>query len=68
MAQDFRRYKERNIGVTGGVMIAASFWALLSPAIAYVEMQNEMGLSRTPSWMPPAIGFFTGALFLYILD
>ena len=49
-------------------MIAASFWSLLSPAIAYVEMQNEMGLSNLPKWFPPAIGFFLGALFLYGLD
>lgn len=49
-------------------MIAASFWSLLSPSIAYVEMQNDMGLSTMPVWLPPAIGFFLGALFLYILD
>tara|TARA_X000000368_G_scaffold354520_1_gene296044 strand:- start:238 stop:1104 length:867 start_codon:yes stop_codon:yes gene_type:complete len=56
------------LGFTGGVMIAASFWSLLSPSIAYVEMQNEMGLSSMPVWLPPAIGFLLGALFLYILD
>ena len=44
-------------------MMAASFWSLLSPAISYVEMQNEMGLSSTPSWIPLAIGFFLGAYF-----
>ena len=49
-------------------MIAASFWSLLSPAIEYVELQNELGLSSTPGWLPPAIGFFAGALFLYFID
>jgi len=56
------------LGFTGGVMIAASFWSLLAPAIGYVELQNEMGLSNTPPWLPAAVGFFFGALFLYGLD
>ncbi|MAO71102.1 MAG: ZIP family metal transporter [Flavobacteriales bacterium] len=63
-----RKVLDISLGFTGGVMIAASFWSLLSPAISYVEMQNEMGLSSTPSWIPPAIGFFLGALFLFVLD
>ena len=63
-----RKILDASLGFTGGVMIAASFWSLLSPSISYVEMQNEMGLSNLPSWLPPAVGFFFGALFLYILD
>ena len=63
-----RKLLDMALGFTGGVMIAASFWSLLSPAIAYVELQNELGLSSTPVWLPPAVGFFAGALFLYILD
>ena len=63
-----RKVLDTALGFTGGVMIAASFWSLLSPSISYVEMQNEMGLSTMPVWLPPAIGFFLGALFLYILD
>ena len=63
-----RKVLDAALGFTGGVMIAASFWSLLSPSIAYVEMQNDMGLSTMPVWLPPAIGFFLGALFLFILD
>ena len=63
-----RKILDMALGFTGGVMIAASFWSLLSPSIEYVEMQNEMGLSNTPSWVAPAIGFFLGALFLFCLD
>jgi len=63
-----RKVLDMSLGFTGGVMIAASFWSLLSPAIEYVELQNEYGLSTTPSWVAPAIGFFLGAIFLYILD
>jgi ZIP family zinc transporter len=63
-----RKLLDMSLGFTGGVMIAASFWSLLAPAIEYVELQNEYGLSTTPSWVAPAIGFFLGAIFLYILD
>jgi ZIP family zinc transporter len=63
-----RKVLDTSLGFTGGVMIAASFWSLLSPAIAYVEMQNDIGITKSPSWLAPAIGFFLGALFLYILD
>ena len=49
-------------------MIAASFWSLLAPSIAYVEMQNEMGISDSPVWLAPAIGFFLGSAFLFGLD
>jgi ZIP family zinc transporter len=51
------------LGFTGGVMIAASFWSLLSPAI---EMSEKMYPGW--SWMPAAVGFLIGALFLYGLD
>lgn len=63
-----RKLLDASLGFTGGVMIAASFWSLLAPSISYVEMQNEMGLSSMPIWFAPAVGFFTGALFLFILD
>lgn len=63
-----RKFLDASLGFTGGVMIAASFWSLLAPAISYVEMQNELGISDTPSWFAPAVGFFCGALFLFGLD
>ena len=63
-----RKALDAALGFTGGVMIAASFWSLLAPAIEYVEMQKEMGLTSLPSWFAPAVGFFLGALFLYVLD
>ncbi|MAO46420.1 MAG: ZIP family metal transporter [Crocinitomicaceae bacterium] len=63
-----RKVLDCALGFTGGVMIAASFWSLLSPAIEYVELQNELGHSTMPTYLPPAIGFFLGACFLFILD
>ena len=51
------------LGFTGGVMVAASFWSLLNPSI-------EMSRTLYPSmpWMPAAVGFFVGAMFIYMLD
>ena len=63
-----RKFLDAALGCTGGVMIAASFWSLLSPAINAVEIQNELGLSNLPSFLPPAIGFFLGAMFMFMLD
>ena len=63
-----RKALDISLGFTGGVMIAASFWSLLAPSIAYVEIQNEMGISDSPVWLVPAIGFFLGAAFLFGLD
>jgi ZIP family zinc transporter len=50
------------LGFTGGVMIAASYWSLLSPAINMAESQG------VPGWLPAAVGFALGALFMYGLD
>ncbi len=50
------------LGFTGGVMVAASFWSLLAPAI---DMSGGDGFMKV---MPAAIGFLGGALFLFGLD
>ena len=63
-----RKVLDMCLGFTGGVMIAASFWSLLSPAIATVEKQQELGITNLPIWFAPALGFLLGALFLYYLD
>ena len=63
-----RRTLDMCLGFTGGVMIAASFWSLLSPAIHAVEVQQELGITNLPIWFAPATGFLLGAMFLYFLD
>lgn len=50
------------LGMAAGVMIAASFWSLLAPAI---EMSEGGSL---PVWLPATIGFLAGGLFLYLVD
>jgi ZIP family zinc transporter len=49
-------------GFAGGIMIAASFWSLLSPAITMSQ-----GHSIAP-WFPAAVGFLLGTIFLRIVD
>ncbi|MBP6040409.1 MAG: ZIP family metal transporter [Flavobacterium sp.] len=50
------------LGFTGGVMVAASFWSLLAPAI---EMTAGDGFIKV---IPASVGFFLGALFIFGLD
>lgn len=50
------------LGFAAGVMIAASVWSLLIPAI---DMAEEAGKT---AWMPATVGFLFGVLFLLILD
>ncbi len=50
------------LGFAAGVMIAASFWSLLAPAIAMVEFRGG-----TP-WIPPLVGFLSGGAFLWCAD
>ncbi len=57
-----RRLLDSMLGFAAGVMIAASFWSLLAPAI---EMAAEMGV---PKWLPPAVGFLAGGAFLWVVD
>ncbi|HNT01116.1 MAG TPA: ZIP family metal transporter [Candidatus Saccharicenans sp.] len=50
------------LGFAGGVMIAASFWSLLAPAIDMSKGKN------LPVWLPAAAGFLLGAGLLFALD
>ncbi len=50
------------LGFAGGVMVAASFWSLLSPAI---EASSDHPIGE---WFPPAIGFLLGGLFIFLFD
>jgi ZIP family zinc transporter len=59
-----RKWMDIMLGFTGGVMIAASFWSLLAPAI---EMASDT-YGESWAWIPAAVGFTVGALFLFLLD
>lgn len=57
-----QRFLDGMLGFAGGVMIAASFWSLLAPAL---EMSEGGSL---PTWFPAALGFMLGGLFLWGVD
>ena len=57
-----RKSLDMALGFTAGVMIAASFWSLLNPAI---DLAEEMGMVK---WVPPLIGFLAGAFSMRLVD
>ena len=56
------RVQKALLGFAAGVMIAASVWSLLLPAIDMAQEQGKI------AWLPPAVGFFLGVIFLMALD
>ncbi len=63
MAKDVsRKVLDWMLGFAAGVMIAASYWSLLAPAI-------EMSAGKSiPAWFPAATGFLVGGIFLRGVD
>lgn len=57
-----RKVLDGMLGFAGGVMVAASFWSLLAPAIEMSEGKD------VPSWFPAMGGFLTGGIFLRAMD
>ncbi|CAD5120301.1 DgyrCDS8874 [Dimorphilus gyrociliatus] len=63
-----RRVLDGSLGFAAGVMTAASFWSLLAPAIELAEKSGLYGENGEYSFIPVAIGFGLGALFVYGAD
>jgi ZIP family zinc transporter len=57
-----RKVLNSMLGFAAGVMIAASFWSLLNPAI---ELAKENGIVP---WIPAFVGFLSGGLFIFLID
>jgi ZIP family zinc transporter len=57
-----KRILDTMLGFAAGVMIAASYWSLLAPAI---EMSEDLNI---PVWFPPMVGFLLGGIFLGGVD
>ena len=57
-----RKLLDAMLGFAAGVMIAASFWSLLAPAIEMVEAEGGR------PWVPAVVGFLTGGAFLWVID
>lgn len=50
------------LGFASGVMIAASVWSLIIPAIEMAENAGQI------AWLPATIGFLLGIFFLFFLN
>jgi ZIP family zinc transporter len=59
-----RKVLDGMLGFAAGVMIAASFWSLLAPAIEMAENASLL----LPSWIPATTGFLLGGAFLWGVD
>jgi ZIP family zinc transporter len=57
-----RKVLDGMLGFAAGVMIAASFWSLLAPAIEMAEA------GPLPAWVPAVVGFLLGGAFLLAID
>jgi len=57
-----RKVLDGMLGFAAGVMIAASYWSLLAPAIEMAEAGS------LPAWVPATVGFLMGGFFLWIID
>ncbi|MDR0760703.1 MAG: ZIP family metal transporter [Treponema sp.] len=57
-----RKILDGMLGFAGGVMIAASFWSLLAPAIVMAEAAGKSPL------IPAVVGFLLGGVFLRLVD
>lgn len=57
-----RKMLNAMLGFSAGVMIAASFWSLLAPAIEMTEAKGET------AWIPAVVGFLAGGGFLLLVD
>lgn len=57
-----KKIEKMLLGFAAGVMIAASVWSLLIPAIDMAEEQGKI------AWIPATIGFLGGMAFLLVLD
>ncbi len=59
-----QKFLDASLGMAAGVMVAASFWSLLAPAI---DMSVDLGYGSL-KWLPPLIGFVLGAVCLRVID
>lgn len=57
-----RKVLDGMLGFAAGVMIAASYWSLLAPAIAMAEEAGGI------AWLPATAGFLLGGAFLWLVD
>ncbi|KAJ7987678.1 hypothetical protein DPEC_G00328960 [Dallia pectoralis] len=60
-----KRILDGSLGFAAGVMLAASYWSLLAPAIGMAEDSGKYG---SFAFLPVALGFTLGAAFVFMAD
>ncbi|XP_076648896.1 zinc/iron regulated transporter-related protein 48C isoform X2 [Halictus rubicundus] len=63
-----RKLLDISLGFAGGVMIAASYWSLLAPAIEMASKSKIYGEDGQYAFVPVGVGFLVGAAFVYGTD
>ncbi|XP_052070809.1 zinc transporter ZIP11-like [Mytilus californianus] len=63
-----RKVLDASLGFAAGVMTAASYWSLLAPAIEMAELSGLYGSNGEWAFIPVAVGFVLGAVFVYGAD
>ncbi|XP_017884944.1 zinc transporter ZIP11 isoform X1 [Ceratina calcarata] len=63
-----RKLLDISLGFAAGVMIAASYWSLLAPALEMAEKSKLYGAEGQFAFIPTGIGFLVGAAFVYGTD
>lgn len=63
-----RKSLDLALGFAAGVMIAASFWSLLAPAIELAESSGTYGRNGEYAFIPVAGGFLLGSIFVFVTD
>ncbi|XP_032669125.1 zinc transporter ZIP11 isoform X1 [Odontomachus brunneus] len=63
-----RKLLDVSLGFAGGVMVAASYWSLLAPAIEMATESKIYGANGEYAFVPVAVGFVVGAAFVYGTD
>ena len=59
---------DSSLGFAAGVMLAASYFSLLAPAIEFAQESGQYGEKGTWSFVPASIGVLLGGLFVHLSD
>ena len=67
-ARRHRLLLDSSLGFAAGVMLAASYFSLLAPAIEFAQTSGQYGETGTWSFVPASIGVLLGGMFVYLSE
>merc|ERR1712025_554868 len=68
MGGNQRKFMDISLGFAAGVMLAASYWSLLEPALEMAAGLETYGENGQWAFLPVSLGFFLGAAFVFVAD